>query len=316
MMRRAVILLAKLIVSGSLIYWAVHKLDLTELIGVLMGTDPAWIVTALMLLTVSYALGALQWRLILRLSQIDLTYGRVLAYYYVGLFFNNFLISGMGGDLLRVYDIQKHAPDKERLSPALASVLFDRFAGLLTLVFLACLSGAFVIGQGESMRLFASIAGLFLLWLLILAILLNKQLADRTIKPLASILPSSVYTRLQHLYYEMHQFRNQPDRLAGIFGTSIVIQTLRVLSIWAVGRALGDGSSLTYYLVFVPVISLAASLPVSIGGTGPREQTSVFLFRRIGVAQEVAFSIGFVTYLVGTLSALPGAAAFLLRKKA
>lgn len=305
----------KILVSGGIIFATVYSLDTGTLAQNFYRTDLTWIAVALALLTISYFLGSFQWNLILSMTQIQLPYFRVLGYYYVGLFFNNFLISGMGGDLLRVYDIQKHAVNKERLSPALASVVFDRFTGLLTLVFLACMSGVFVIGRGESKRMFLSIAILLTVWISGLIILFNKRIADRTVKPLASILPSRIYVRLQHLYYEINNFHTHPMALIKVFGVSLIVQILRILSIWSIGRAMGDTSPVLYYVLFVPIISLAASLPISIGGTGPREQTTMVLFRRIGVSQEIAFSIGLVTYAVSTLSALPGALVFLLRKK-
>lgn len=314
-MRKYVMFALKLLVSFGIIFATLYQLDTEIFLANLARTDLRWIGAALGLLTLSYFLGSFQWKLILGMSEIILPYARVLGYYYVGLFFNNFLLSGLGGDLLRIYDIQKHSANRERLSPALASVIFDRFTGLLTLVFLACLSGALVIGQGESKRMFVSIAALFVAWIFGLVILFNKEVADRTVKPLARILPDRIYTRLQHLYYEINNFHTHPVALFKVFGVSLIVQSLRILSIWAIGRAMGDQSPVVYYILFVPIISLAASLPISIGGTGPREQTTIFLFRRIGVSQEIAFSIGLVTYAVSTMSALPGALVFLLRKK-
>lgn len=313
-MKKYLYLVLKIVISFGIIFFTVRSIELEALKTQFLKTDPYWIGWSLFLLSLSYLIGAFQWLLILKMSQISLTYPLTLGYYYVGLFFNNFLISGMGGDLLRVYDIQKHSPDKERLSPALATVFFDRFVGLLTLIFFACVTGAFMIGRGESIRMFLSITLILFLWILGLVIVLNKKAADTIVKPFSVIIPKKMYERLRHLYHEVHGFRNQPVELLKIFSISLAVQGLRILTIWAIGRAMGDESSLTYYIIFVPIISLAASLPISIGGTGPREQTAVLLFRKIGVAPEIAFSIGFVTYIISMVSTLPGALIFLFRK--
>jgi uncharacterized protein (TIRG00374 family) len=313
-MKKYILLVLKIGISGGLIFLAAHNLDPRELLDQILKTDTGWLGLAFLLLSISYFLGAFQWRMILQMTRIEISYPRTLGYYYVGLFFNNFLISGMGGDLLRVYDIQKHASDQERYSPALATVFFDRFVGLLTLIFFACLAGAFVIGRGESSKMFASIAVMFMVWIMILIVLFNKRMAENTIKPLLQVLPAKIYERLSHLYEEIHQFRNQHKSLLRIFSVSVFVQSLRIFSIWAIGRAMGDRSPMIFYIIFVPIMSLAASLPISVGGTGPREQTSILLFKKIGVGAEVAFSIGFVSYIVSSLSTIPGAIIFLFRK--
>lgn len=313
-MKKFLFLCFKIFVSAGLIYVAVYQLDWAALQAHWKHAEWLWLLASLVLLTLSYCLGALQWQWILKIGQFSIGYWKVLGYYYVGLFFNSLLISGMGGDVMRIYDIRKHNAEEKGLSPALASVFFDRFLGLFTLIFLAGLTGAFVIGRGESPKMFLTILLLLTAWIFVLAVVFNKKIADRTIKPLFKITPPRIYERLQRLYYAMNSFKARPDQLIRIFGISVVVQCLRIFSIWSVGRALHDSSSLLYYVIFVPIISLAASLPISIGGTGPREQTAILLFKRIGLTNELAFSIGFITYIVGTISALPGAAVFLLRK--
>ncbi len=313
-MKKHLYFVIKIVISFGIIFFTVRSIDVEALKLQFLKTEPLWIAVSLILLSISYFIGAFQWRLILHMSQIKLSYTRTLGYYYVGLFFNNFLISGMGGDFLRVYDIQKHSPNQERLSPALATVFFDRFVGLFTLIFFACLTGAFMIGRGESVKMFLSIVVLLTIWVIGLVVVLNKNIADRLVKPFTVVIPKRAYERLRHLYYEVNNFRSQPFQLLNIFLVSMVVQGLRILTIWAIGRAMGDQSSLLYYVIFVPIISLAASLPISIGGTGPREQTTILLFRKIGVPAEVAFSIGFITYIVSMISTLPGALVFLLRK--
>ncbi len=304
----------KIIISAGIIYFTVYRLDFSDLLRIWSGMDSSWILLSISLMTASYFAGAYQWMRILRVSRFDLPYRKILGYYYVGLFFNNFLISGMGGDFLRVYDIHRHSVNREGLSPALATVFFDRFVGFVTLVFLASLTGLFAIGHGTSLRLVALIGALLASWIVLMVALFNKSVAEWTLKPVGKLLPEKIYSRFQHLYYEINRFGAAKKALLGILMISLIVQFQRILAIWAIGRALGDPSDLIFYVIFVPLIAVVASLPVSIGGTGPREQATVILFRRIGVSQEIAFSIGFLAYLVSMISTLPGALIFILRK--
>lgn len=313
-MKKVALTALKIIVSAALIGWALKGLDWNKLAELWSEAELAWLLLSLTLLTVSYIMGAWQWNRILNIAEIPLTFSKTLAYYYIGLFFNNFLLSGMGGDLVRVYDAQKHATDPQRLSPALASVFLDRLTGLMALIFLASVSGMFLIGRGESMKMFAAILALFFGWVIGFFILFNRRAAERLIKPVLKFLPARIYDRLEHLYSAVNRFKESRSDLIRIFLIAVTVQLLRICSIWAIGHALGDKSDFLFYVLFVPLISLAASLPISIGGTGPREQTTVFLFRRIGVGPELAFSVGFVTYIMSAISTVPGAILFMIRK--
>ncbi|GEM_PF-877055 len=313
-LKKTLIFFLKVAVSAGIIGFTVYNLDLDAIGRLWLTMDIGWVALSLLLVTLSYFFGALQWRYILEMAQFRLSYLKVLGYYYVGLFFNNFLISGMGGDFMRIYDIHQHSADRERLSPALATVLFDRFVGLITLIFLACLMGMVAVTRGESPRLVAGIGIMFASWVVLIIALFNKKTAEWTIKPLTKWMPQKIYVRFQHLYYEIHRFGSARRSLVCIFAVSILVQLQRILAIWAIGRALGDTSSVRYYIIFVPLMSIAASLPISIGGTGPREQTTIHLFRRLGVSQEIAFSIGFLAYVVSMITTVPGALLFIIRK--
>lgn len=310
-MKKFASLTLKCTVSGVLIYLSLRGLDWTLLQDLLIHAQAMWLFASFVLLTASYAAGAAQWHLILSVADIEIPFLKTLGLYYVGLFFNNFLIGGMGGDLFRVYDLHKHQGGTG-LSPSLASVFVDRFTGLLALLFIACVVGTFV--SREEGSLYVVMLFVMASWILLIALLLYKPLADRLVKPIAMRLPEKLYARFQRLYYSVHNFRLHPRRLLYAFLIALLVQGMRITSIWCVGRALGDESAFLYYLLFVPVISIAASLPISIGGTGPREQTSILLFRHIGVGRELAFSIGFFTYGLSLLTTLPGAFVFVLRK--
>lgn len=307
-------LFLKILISAGLIYITIRQLEMENLWRIWSGLQLPWLLIACLIMTASYFFGAYQWKMILDISRFDLPYRQVLSYYYVGLFFNNFLLSGMGGDLLRIYDIHRHANDKDHLSPALATVFFDRFAGFITLIFLASLSGLLEIGRGTSIRLVLLILVMLGGWILLMTALFYKPVAEWTIKPIGKLLPENIYSRFQHLYYEINRFGSDKKAVVRILMMAVAVQVQRILAIWAVGRALGDDSPLVYYMIFVPLIAVAASLPISIGGTGPREQATIILFRRIGVAKEIAFSIGFIAYLVSAATTLPGAIIFILRK--
>src|SRR5207249_6681847 len=63
---------------------------------------------------------------------IDLNFLRLLGLFLIGMFYNQFLPGGTGGDIMKSYYLLKETPDKK--AGALLAVVFDRFIGLVALV--------------------------------------------------------------------------------------------------------------------------------------------------------------------------------------
>ena len=96
---------------------------------------------------------------------------------------------------------------------------------------------------------------------------------------------------------------------------SLFVQSMRILTHYFVGRALGISISPIFFFIFIPIIAIIASLPVSLGGIGFREQSGVILFSIVGVAAAEASLMEFLAYLVGIGSSLRGGLIFILRNK-
>jgi hypothetical protein len=80
-----------------------------------------------------------------------------------------------------------------------------------------------------------------------------------------------------------------------------------------VAHALGISLPITYFLLFVPLLAVIVSVPISLNGIGVREGAGVVLFGLVGVGRAQAFSMQFTTYLVAVTVSLLGGLIFLAR---
>ena len=71
---------------------------------------------------------------------------------------------------------------------------------------------------------------------------------------------------------------------------------------------------MVFFLV-IPIIAIIASIPVSLGGIGMREQTGVLLFGLFGVTAVLAFSVELLAYLIAVSASIPGGVIFLGRRR-
>jgi len=94
---------------------------------------------------------------------------------------------------------------------------------------------------------------------------------------------------------------------AGLIAVATLTQVLRVAVHVLVARALGVGLAAPYFFLFVPLLAVIVSLPISLNGIGVREGAGMVLFGLVGVDRSRAFSLQFTTYLVAVAVSLLGA---------
>ena len=234
----------------------------------------------------------------------------------LGLFFNNFLPGYVAGDGFRIYDVAKTSGDT---SNSVAAVMLDRIIGFMMLSLLAVLSAVVWAGTiGAHTNVIVWVGLVFLGWLLALFIMFNARLAGYVFRLVRKIFPEKITAKLRDVYLSFHGFRRERKMLLEVMGISLVIQTLRIMTHYAAARAVGiDTISIMYFFLFIPLVALAVTLPISIGGFGIREQAAVHLFGLPGIGglPSAVTSMEFMAYLIGIASSLPGGLIFIFRRK-
>ena len=95
---------------------------------------------------------------------------------------------------------------------------------------------------------------------------------------------------------------------------SIVFQFVVIGVVFLTARALSLSIPLTAAAVFVPLVSLAGMVPVSVNGLGVREALYILLFGRIGIPAELAVSLALLYFGVTVIASLPGGLVYALQK--
>ncbi len=272
-----------------------------------------WILAAMIVFSASNFLGSFQWFLLLKARGINLPFLKVLSFYYVGLFFNNFLLSYIGGDAVRIYDIRKLSGDS---SKAISTVVFDRFIGFVLLTSFALFGALFWHDMLQSQTVLLSILLIFASWLLFFLILFNERFARKVGNLLTYFLPEKINVRLKGIYTNLNSFKDSKRTLIYIFFISLCIQFLRIFVHYLAALSIGLYGQLKYFFIFIPIIALLVSLPISIGGIGIRESSGAVLFSKVpNFLPEMVVAMEFIAFLVGLVSALPGGLLFMLRKE-
>jgi uncharacterized protein (TIRG00374 family) len=265
------------------------------------------------------ATSALKWGLLLKAAGIDVQLGRLLSYQWVAEFFNNLLPAQVGGDVMRGYAV---ATDTQRRAVAAASVLIDRFIGLLVFMGCAAIASTSMLLWGQPdgqnftpdglvfLRFAAAGSSLVMLALIVAVTALLSRRLKRLLERLLGRLPFSARTLpvWRKLADAFDIYRGRFDVLMGVGLLSLLIVVLTSVNIWLIATAISPGHiMLLEVLVINPIIVFALLVvPFLPGGLGIRQVSFALLFSFVGAGAALGTAVGLVQQLIGYIVSIPG----------
>jgi uncharacterized protein (TIRG00374 family) len=224
---------------------------------------------------------------------------RLAELYFVSFFFNSFLPTGIGGDVVRIAEVARAVG----VPTAASSVIADRAVGLVATGLLALLALPFVAGRFSlPLALITGVAAIGIpvaFWLLI-------QFRPRG-SSAASYLPSWVRLLVGRVAEIAEALTAYPQRaLVRSLAVSLVFAFTNILTYVCIGNALQVNLSLAYYALASPVITLVLLIPISFNGLGTRDFTYQALFVPVGATPQGALAMSLAYHALNLITAIVG----------
>jgi uncharacterized membrane protein YbhN (UPF0104 family) len=293
---RALRWLARAGVTAAIVAWILADVEVGALRDALLGVRPGPFAAAVALYLAGQLLSAWKWALLGRVLGFVCPLGVYVRYYLIGMFFNVFGPSTVGGDVARALYL---GAGRSRVL-ALDTVLLDRASGL---AFLAGVAAVAVLAFPAWRLPWPLTAGVVTGGTLLV---LGWGLCPLVVR----LLPATSRLR-RHLEHDLAPLWRAPGVLAATAALSVVFHLSQVLVQWVLARALGVPVPFSYCLVFHPLVSIVTALPVSLGGFGVREGGYLYFLTRIGVDASLAVTMGLLWFVVTLVGGLVGGVAFL-----
>jgi uncharacterized membrane protein YbhN (UPF0104 family) len=301
-------------VSVALLALLFSKVDVARLWTVARTASIPWLVLALALYFGMILISAWRWGLLLRAQHILYPFRGLTSSFLVATFFNNFLPSNIGGDVIRITDTAPAAGSK---TLATTVVLIDRGIGLLGLALVAAMGASAGLGPAK-----VGPVGPGMLWagfgvaaMLATPALLNPEGFTRILQPLRVLHPEWVGERLERLTAALSRFKESPAALASCFVGAIGVQVTLVGFYLAIAHSLQIPITFAQLAVIVPISFIVQMVPVSMNGFGVREATFGFYFTRLGLPLESALLVSFIGAALVLLFSLSGGVAYVARQR-
>jgi glycosyltransferase 2 family protein len=283
----------RLVAAISLLGYVIEKNGRGRILGVLLSAEPGWVLLAAGLFFISIIAGAYQWYLLLLIQGIDFRLRDCFRTYYSGMFLSNFLPGTVGGDALRVYEVQK---GMEGWGKAAAATFLDRLIGFFSLSLLSLVAVSLALwrntlDQAVFHHLLYAVCGVFASFVLVLVFLLSRRLAALThalIRWSKMRWLDEAYTKLQDI---LLAYRARYAGMAFVVLVSSSVQVLRVCVHWTCAMGLGVHISPVFFFCFIPVIALAGVIPLSVGGWGFPQSIGTYLYTLPGVLVPISIGI-------------------------
>lgn len=251
----------------------------------LHGIDAAHVLAALALGLVSTAANAARWRLVARRLGMRLPFAVALGDYYQALFLNSVLPAGVLGDVRRAVGHGRHEGDVRR---GVRAVILERLAGQAVLLLVAA---GVLLAEPSLLHVAARLVPGPAVAALVGAALVAAWLLRSRVRAAAAGTRAVL----------------RSGGGLGLAGLSALALAAYLATFLVAAGAAGVTAPVPELLPILVLALLATSLPLNVGGFGPREAAAAVGFGAIGLdaGQGLATS---VTYgVLGLVAALPGA---------
>jgi len=240
----------------------------------------------------NYFFGSKRWQVLLRAKGIKRPQKELLSLYFIGAFFNNFLPSSIGGDVVKAYKLGRKT--SEGVESAV-SVFMERFMGLLALFLIS--TGAMIsVYKWRGLAAFIGIwvAVAFGFWLL------------KFIK--------KYHPLLKKVYNSIYAFKDSKSALGEALFWGFVVQVISIVSQYVMFLALNVKLDFVYSFFILPLINFVAFLPITFNGLGVQDGMYVYFFGNMGYDPNQILAVSLIFHVSRMVVSLIGGILYAVEK--
>ena len=299
----------KVVISISLLFFLlwIMRDNLDDIFITLKNTNLFWYAASFVLHMIIMLILSYRMRIVFAISDVTISFKEAVQLNFIGYFFNNFLPTSAGGDVVKMYLSSRIT---EKNVESVVAILGDRIVGAYSIFLLAGVTLCFVYHDLTN-RLISII-----IWGVLIALTILLMFAPFLINSLTTYFNKKKieikFFPLERIKEIAYFFKERKfDTLKSIV-LSIGNHVLSVVSVYFLTLGLNLTIPFTTLLWVIPLVFALNMLP-SINGLGIREGAFIFFFGNI-VGTESAFALSILWFSIYLLSDVIGGFIFLFSK--
>jgi uncharacterized protein (TIRG00374 family) len=283
------------LIGIGIFFYLLYSMNLNDVYAALRSVHPMFILAALSLTLPRVLIRTSAWYLIQKEQRITISFFHSMKIFLMGYFYGS-ITPGYLGQLMRVPYL------KERTNEHYGKLFVN--STIETIVHTFSMFGMILVGATLVLQTIPELFTFSIMWLIFLVLILlyflKKERGERFFHVIINhLLPASFRSNAADF---VNTFYNEFPRLRklilpfllGIL-TWIIIFSQEYIIVFAMGIPI----PYAYFLLLFPVANAAGFLPITFGGLGTRELTSIMLFSTLfGVQTEQIFVFTVLGFLI------------------
>jgi len=298
-----------LILGIALLLCLFAFVDLGEMRHSLASVKPYLIAAGLAGILIDSLLMAYRWGAILWIQAPDISFTKLLRFYFLSGFLGNFI--PLSNDVIKVYCSARYTADTKG---AFSSVVLDRMIGMLSLGIIALI--ALVALQGVAIAQVRTTVFFFIIAFAVLSmglpLILQTGFMIRSIRRVLSWLRWGPTMKVGALYENLLVYQNQRGVMARVLVVSFANHVVSILVYYAIALSFPGKVAIGYFFLLIPIAYVLATVPVTVGGMGVLEGSIVYLFSSVGMPVETCVSMVVCQRVMRMAASLPGGVIYVL----
>ena len=295
----------------GLLFWFMRG-NLPHIVNVIKNSDKTMIFYGFAIYLSTAFIIALRFKRVISVQSVNITVKESVYLMFLGSFFNSFLPTSFGGDILRAYYAGKKSNNSKG---AFAGVFMDRVLALIPFTLIPVIVLVFSSHIIKSMPVIIAVYSIFFASLILLYLILHKG----TVKYIAQIFKffreSLWYNKIKNGYDILNTYSRHKTVLVWSFLLSTSAQVLSIIATYILAKAIGiDNVGIGIFFIYVPLVWIMTLIP-SINGLGIREASFVY-FLKPYMPPEDAFALSILVLAVLFLHSIIGGVVYIFKKDA
>lgn len=300
---------AKILLTAAAFWFALRGIDWQEFLNIISRQEPFFLLIAVAAIIAQIFLGGVRWHYIVAsLSQngkAAMPLRDAARLYYISVFFSCCLPGSIGGDVVRAWMAKS---ERMPLSLSVSSIIIDRLLALAAMMMLIIVMLPLV-AQALEFNFWPVFLAIAVVLLTSLAVFrrMEKWLAPHNHKHMARWLLMFIHS--------LRLLVRNPGASFRSLVYAVLAHLFYCVCAYALGQSMGLALSFLHCLMFMPLVLLFTTVPISIGGWGVREASAIWLLGTAGISNAAALALSIQLGVITILISLPGAALWLAFKR-
>jgi len=284
------------VIGLALFAYLLVRIGIKDILSIIAKANFFYIILTILFIIPIVFFQAAKWNAILKKQKIRLKFGDVVKVQLISIFYGT-VTPARVGSFIKIAYLQEKI---KNFGKATSSVVIDRAFDMLTVLIFAGIGTLILINQFPRMVIF--IFSVLAASLIFLMLIISKKNGQRIMRFFYErLLPQNIKKKTRDGFNEFYSSIPKKRHLIVPFILNIITWMAIYTQVFFVAKAINMQISYFIIIFMVPIATIIAEIPISVGGLGLREASLIGLLGVFSVPAKTVMSMSIISLILGNL---------------